>query len=88
MQASAFTMSCSFDCYDNYIYKGDQNGDIPVYDISDIIARQSIRYFDSEDWKSEEILVEYNWLIIQWTHQALEQTPNNEQTMYWEALDD
>lgn len=63
MQASAFTMSFSFDCYDNCIYESDPNRDVPVYDIHDITARQSIRYFDSKDWESEEILVEYNWLV-------------------------
>ena len=31
--------------------------------------------------------MEYNWLVAYRAHQALEQTPNNEQTMYWQALD-
>ena len=88
MQASAFTMSCPLDCYNNCIYKGDWNGDVPVYDIHDITARQSIRYFDSEDWESQEILVEYNWLVAQRAHQALEQTPNDGQTMCRQVLDD
>ena len=61
-------MSCPLNCCDNCIYKDDRNGDVPVYDIYDIIARQSIYYFDSEDWKSQEILVEYNWLIVQRAH--------------------
>ena len=81
MQASAFTMSCPLETCDNCIYKGDRNGDVPVYDIYDITVRQFIRYFDSEDWENQEILVEYNRLIVPRTHQALEQTPNNEQTM-------
>ena len=49
MQASAFTMSCRPDCYDNCIYKGDRNGDVPVYNIHDITARQFICYFDSKN---------------------------------------
>ena len=88
MQANTFTMSCPFDYCDNCIYKGDWNGDVPVYNIHDITARQSIRYFDSEDWESQEILVEYNRLVAQRAHQALERTPNDEQTMCRQALDD
>lgn len=72
MQASAFTISCPFDCCDNCICEGDPNGDVPVYDIHDITARQSIRYFDSKDWESEEILVECNRLVAQRAQQASE----------------
>ena len=77
MQASAFTMSCPFDCCDNCIYKSDPNRDVSVYDIHDITARQFICYFDSKDWENEEILVKYNRLVVQWAQQALERTPNN-----------
>lgn len=87
IQASAFTMSCPFDCYDNCIYEGDLNRDFPIYDIHDITIRQSIRYFDSKNWENEEILVEYNRFIAQQAQQALEQTPNNEQTIYCQASD-
>lgn len=57
MQANAFTISCFFD---NRIYKSDFNGNVPVYNIYDIITRQFIRYFDFKNWESKEILVKYN----------------------------
>lgn len=82
MQASTFTISCLFDYCNNYIYKVDWNGDVSVYNIHDITAKQFICYFDSEDWENQEILVEYNWLVAQQAHQTLDQTFNNKQTIY------
>ena len=70
IQASAFTMLCPLDYCNNCIYKGDQNRNVPVNNIHDITARQFICYFDSKDWKSQEILVEYNWLVVQQAHQV------------------
>ena len=83
MQVSILTMSYPFDGCDNSIYKYDRNGDISVYNIHDITTRYAICYFDSKDWKSQEILVKYNRLVVQRAYQALEQTPSNEQTIYW-----
>ncbi len=42
-------MLCLFDYCDNYIYKDNRNGDVLVYNIHNIIARQFICYFDSKD---------------------------------------
>lgn len=53
-------MLSSLDCCHNCIYKDDESGNILVYDIYDITVRQSIHYFDFEDYKYHEILVEYN----------------------------
>ena len=86
MQASAFTILYPLDCFDNYINKNDWNKDVPVYNIHNITAKQFICYFDFEDGESEEILVEYNWLVLQRPHQALEQTPNNEETICRQML--
>lgn len=38
MQASAFIMLCPFNYCDNCIYKGDQNGNVPVYNLYNIIT--------------------------------------------------
>ena len=86
MQVSAFTILFALDYCDNYIYKNDLNGDVPVYNIHDITAIQSIYYFNFQHWESEEILIEYNWLVMQQTQYTLEQTPNNKQTICYQAL--
>lgn len=63
IQASGFTISYSFDYCDNCIYENDPSENVLVYNRYDITTRQSIRYFDFKDWKNEEILIEYNWLV-------------------------
>lgn len=64
MQASAFTVLSFFDFCNSCIYKVYQTENILVYNIRNIIVKQSIYYFDFEDLESQKILVGYNWLIM------------------------